>query len=424
MPLPTPSQVSRWPITLAGLALSILGPTVALNLGSSAPQREALTSLIGRSELVVSRRVNAASPVPQLWVGYLGAEEAQRQWQRRDHQLWWMAYPADGQPVLGLSAQKGLSLVYADALHQQADRTLAERSQAEGASPQGLDCASALSDGLAVHWTPAAVSRVAGPLAILFQQASHGCLRWSREASSIRVDGVVSQKPLKPSHQYLMSASSTQSRVVVASPALLDIRAEQARWVAHGLIQQPLIAEALAEHYNLSAEKLDGLLASAMQVRVLPSEQPDFQASVLLDLWRDPSHPDRLPATLASIRATLESRGFHPVPQGTSIRWFASADRERLLGGWSFNPKGWSRFSLAAAPDFNPTAEPEHMQGLEMHLNLSALRKVEWLGSLGSELSKDVSTVEVQLSPVRVKGEPFSPQNPEAYRLRGQLAVF
>ena len=64
------------------------------------------------------------------------------------------------------------------------------------------------------------------------------------------------------------------------------------------------------------------------------------------------------------------------------------------------------------------------MQGLEVHLNLSALRKVEWLGSLGSELSKDVSTVEVQLSPVRVKGEPFSPQNPEAYRLRGQLAVF
>ena len=78
MPLLTPSQVSRWPITLAGLALSILGPTVALNVDSSAPQREALTSLIGRSELVVSRRVNAASPVPQLWVGYLGAEEAER----------------------------------------------------------------------------------------------------------------------------------------------------------------------------------------------------------------------------------------------------------------------------------------------------------------------------------------------------------
>ena len=144
-------------------------------------------------------------------------------------------------------------------------------------------------------------------------------------------------KPLKPSHQRLMSASSTQPRAVVASPALLDIRSEQARWVADGLIQQPLIAEALAEHYNLSAENLDGLLASAMQVRVLPSEQPDFQASVLLDLWRDPSQPDRLPETLASIRATLESRGFHPEPQEDSIRWFASADRERLLGGWSFN---------------------------------------------------------------------------------------
>ena len=424
MPFPTPVQVSRWPITLSGLALSILGPTVALNVDSSAPQREALTSLIGRSELVVSRRVNAASPVPQLWVGYLGAEEAERQWQRRDHQLWWMAYPADGQPVLGLSAKKGLSLVYADALHQQADRTLAERSQAEGASPQGLDCASALSDGPAVHWTPAAVSRVAGPLAILFQQASHGCLRWSREATSIRVDGVVSQKPLKPSHQRLMSASSTQPRAVVASPALLDIRSEQARWVADGLIQQPLIAEALAEHYNLSAETLDGLLASAMQVRVLPSEQPDFQASVLLDLWRDPSQPDRLPETLASIRATLESRGFHPEPQEERIRWFASADRERLLGGWSFNREGWSRFSLAAAPDSNPAAEPEHIQGLDVHLNLSALRKVEWLGSLGSELSKDISTVEVQLSRGRVKGETFSSQNPEAYRLRGQLAVF
>ena len=424
MPLPTPSQVSRWPITLAGLALSILGPIIVLNVGSTSQQREALTSLIGRSELVVSRRVNAALPIPQLWVGYLGAEDAERQWLRRNHQLWWIAYPADGQPVLGLSAKEGLSLFYADALHQQADRRMAERLQAEDAFPQGSDCARALSDGLALHWTPAALSRIAGPLAMLFQQASHGCLRWSMEATSIRVDGVVSPQPLKPSHQHLMLASSTHSRAVVASTALLDIRAEQARWVAHGLIQQPLIAEALDEHYNLSAEKLDGLLASAMQVRVLPSEHPDFQASVLLDFWRDPSHPDRLAATLASIRATLESRGFHPEPQGTSIRWFASADRERLLGGWSFNPKGWSRFSLAAAPDFNPASEPGHIHGLDVHLNLSALRKAEWLGSMGSELSKDVSTVDVQLSPVRVKGETRSPQNPLAYRLRGQLAVF
>ena len=79
---------------------------------------------------------------------------------------------------------------------------------------------------------------------------------------------------------------------------------------------------------------------------------------------------------------------------------------------------------VAAAPDFNPASEPGHINGLDVHLNLSALRKAEWLGSMGSELSKDVSTVDFQLSPVRVKGETRSPQTPLEYRLRGQLAVF
>ena len=137
-----------WPISTSGLILALVAPSIGLLIRANLrPQPSGLAALVARTERVRSARVQASAEVPDLWIRYLGPSEANRRWSVLDRQLWWMAFPHDGEPVLALPTSGDIALFYADALHAEADRTAARRLGSSADSATTQDCLVALTRG-------------------------------------------------------------------------------------------------------------------------------------------------------------------------------------------------------------------------------------------------------------------------------------
>ena len=155
--------------------------------------------------MLQSFRVDAANPVPAIWIKLFDSKTASELWKKIDERIWWQDWPQDGDPLLilpetdvvlpsataPLRRQKnGFVLVFADLLNAV---TFDQQTPSARILPSPLEaqCFQSLNSGPAVLWTPAALDSIAGPLLPLLQNASHGCFALELKGKVLSWSGVV-----------------------------------------------------------------------------------------------------------------------------------------------------------------------------------------------------------------------------------------
>lgn len=418
-----------WPISTSGLILALVAPSIGLLIQANLrPQPSGLAALVARTERVRSARVQASAEVPDLWIRYLGPSEANRRWSVLDRQLWWMAFPHDGEPVLALPTSGDIALFYADALHAEADRTAARRLGSSADSATTQDCLVALTRGPALLWTPSAVERLTGPLAPLFRQLGYGCLHWRMHRQQLEILGVVSEGRLRsegfPSPGMVSPRSSWMTQPSATSePPLLELELLEASWLLQGLLDQSVLQQALAQNYGLDSERLDRLLKLPLRLRIHPSEQPGVQASLEFDFVLSRADERLFEPSLQAIALTLKGYGMQANRvQGSTLWSKESTTGSPVLGGWHRFVNGVWRFSLGAVPRQDEARPPAPTTMLQLRLKPSRFNQLGWLDSTWPEGLKSGRIAEFHLAPIDPGAA--STQQQRQFSVRGQLALF
>ena len=410
--------------------LCFVAPSIGLLLSRSLAPAEAnaLRALMVRMQLVQSDRVTSSDPVPELWLRYLGDQAAQSKWKSRDRQIWWTAYPQDGQPVLVVPGPEGPTLFYADALHEQVDRDAMRQLSEADLRDNPERCLNQLAKTRAVFWRPAALDRMTGQLWPLFFNVGHGCLSWRTRSPHLWMTGVVSNEQLQTSVSSIIAPTQLPFEPLTPSPdadedTLFDLQLPEAGWLLQGLLGQSLIMQAVEQNYGLESAALDRLLRSPMRLRVHSSDQPSVQASLELDLLLSPADDALLKSSLTDIAQTLRSYGLRRRRVNGSTVWLDDAgSTPRALGGWHQFAQGSWRFSLGEIPRIDQPPPILVDAPMRLRLNPKRLSDLGWLGSTWPKRFQHSSSAEFTLSPLLMGDR--EPQQQIQFSLNGQLALF
>ncbi len=367
-------DVLRWvrtqPFTSLAIAFLVVIPLTSLWLndrrsGTESDSSTTADSLLHVSEgmqMVQSFRVDAAKPVPALWTKLFDPKTASELWQQLDEQIWWQAWPQEGDPLLILPETtvvlpsataplrreiEGFTLVFADLLNAV---TFDQEARSSNIVPSPLEaqCFQYLKKGSAVLWTPAALASMAGPMLPLLQSASYGCFSLELKGKLLSWNGVVGSRPLRQASRRLAppdqpaaipslntiatqpvepsSAKQSSSKKTTAktptsktpssktpsskdpstkktAPAapLLEMSSSSSRSLLGAMLNRPLIRDGLEEDYGLPPTLQLELLDAPLFLKVIQVDQGPFLAGVQLDL--------QLPADTKRVVSALNSAG-------------------------------------------------------------------------------------------------------------------
>ena len=386
------------PFTGLAIAVLVFTPLTALLLSDrtsandpNQPLRpDPLLQVSEGMRMVQSFRVDASKPVPALWTKLFDQKTAAQLWKQLDEQLWWQAWPQDGDPLLILPEttvvlpsataplrrqKEGFTLVFADLLNAV---TFDQQPSSSGIVPSPLEaqCFQYLRNGSAVLWTPAALASIAGPLLPLLQSASYGCFRLELKGTLLSWTGVVGSRPLRQASKRLAppdqpppaqpadlpsltstasktdretsskkTSSSKQTRTPASEAPLLEMSSLSSRSLLGAMLNRPLIRDGLEEDYGLPPTLQLELLDAPLSLKVIQVDQGPFLAGVQLDLQL-PAETKGVVTALKSAGERLKERGLQRrekelispggKPAGVAVLWFEKEDQKpRLLGGWT-----------------------------------------------------------------------------------------
>ena len=349
--------------------------------------------------MLQSFRVDASKPAPALWTRHFDPTTASDLWTQLDGQIWWQAWPQDGDPLLILPEpdlilpsataplrrqQDGLVLVFSDLLNAVSFDQQVQPSRSLS-TPLEQTCFDLLHRGSAVLWTPAALASIAGPLLPLLQQASYGCVSLELKGSVLSWSGVVGSRPFQhastrltpPDRQVdlppLRSIPATTDKAPepgsdkaseAPSPAaapLLELSSWSSRMLLGAMLNRSLIRDGLEEDYGLPPTLQLELLDAPLLLQVNRVDKGPFQAGVQLDLQL-PNKGNVVTSALNKAADRLLESGLsqreQPLTdpdgraQGRVVLWYEKEKQagndnaggknqggkndERLLGGWTW----------------------------------------------------------------------------------------
>ena len=337
--------------------------------------------------MVQSFHIESEAKIPSLWIERLGEQKASDLWAHRDGELWWQAWPEEGEPCLifqeeildadtagdfdpkvlkaseSVRLHRGLILLFADALNRQ---TFDQRFSPAGvvSPPIERQCFDQLNTTTAVLWKPSAVASIAGALTPLLRSASHGCVAIEFRGRELRWMGVVAARSLREASKrlvhpdpraFLRASLSNQAAETNTSNTpnpgeqgpLIRLQSHSARTLLGSLLNIPLIRDGLERNYGLVSNLRNQLLAAPLNLQVLQNQKGPFQAAVQLDLALPSPNPDAL-SSLKTVSNRLKNRGLFSKQRrletskgeddGEKILWYDyKQNTKRLLGGWSWN---------------------------------------------------------------------------------------
>jgi len=437
----------RWtfvhPLTTSALSLLILLPLVRLVLPdvrkNAAGDQETMHRLLAVSELLQSHRVQADQPPPDLWSQRLGSEEATRLWVNSNGAIWWTAWLSDGPAVLVLPAtpsdppveQSSLRLEFADDLHA---KVFVQQSAGSRPLRSRLmnQCLDLLREGPAVHWTPAAVPSMAGPIARLLPSVSNGCLRLTRTAAQIRFSGVVSSLSLEqaPAGVRLVAPQFRGKERLPMTPVaddalLLRLESPAADQLLRRFLTNESIQQSLESNFGLPSSTLTTLLKAPLQIRLTPVSGP-FQAVVHMNL-RLAMPRAHLASTLNRVGKALEERGLvrqvvdviNPDGRSASEAVVWSRADGPPLGGWIVAPSDDSLQRLAMSLGGSPLPSDPGSTDPGTWLSMTMLpRELVRRGLMADSWSETIQ----QAVSLKLQLQPLFKNRADWQWLEGQLA--
>ena len=438
----------RWtfvpPLTTSALSLLILLPLVRLVLPdvrkNAAGDQETMHRLLAVSELLQSHRVQADQPPPDLWSQRLGSEEATRLWVNSNGAIWWTAWLSDGPAVLVLPAtpsdppaeQSSLRLEFADDLHA---KVFVQQSAGSRPLRSRLmnQCLDLLREGPAVHWTPAAVPSMAGPIARLLPSVSNGCLRLTRTAAQIRFSGVVSSLSLEqaPAGVRLVAPLFRGKERLPMTPVaddalLLRLESPAADQLLRRFLTNESIQQSLESNFGLPSSTLTTLLKAPLQIRLTPVSRGPFQAVVHMNL-RLAMPRAHLASTLNRVGKALEERGLvrqvvdviNPDGRSASEAVVWSRADGPPLGGWIVAPSDDSLQRLALSLGGSPLPSDPGSTDPGTWLSMTMLpRELVRRGLMADSWSETIQ----QAVSLKLQLQPLFKNRADWQWLEGQLA--
>ena len=369
-------RIRTQPFTSLAIAFLVVVPLTSLWLSDqrsgtesdSSPTADPLLHVSEGMQMVQSFRVDAAKPVPALWNKLFDPKTASELWQQLDEQIWWQAWPQEGDPLLILPETtvvlpsataplrreiKGFTLVFADLLNAV---TFDQEARSSNIVPSPLEaqCFQYLKKGSAVLWTPAALASMAGPMLPLLQSASHGCFSLELKGKVLSWNGVVGSRPLRQASRRLappdqpaaipsfsttapkpvkpasvkQSSSETPTSKTPTSKTpsskkpstknrdsaapLLELSSSSSRSLLGAMLNRPMIRDGLEEDYGLPPTLQLELLDAPLFLKVMQVDEGPFLAGVQLDL--------QLPADTKRVVSALNSAGVRLTEGGLQRR--------------------------------------------------------------------------------------------------------
>ncbi len=373
---------------------------------------EPLIQISEELSMLQSFRIESEAKIPPLWIERLGERTAADLWAQHDGQLWWQAWPEEGEPCLILKEDileassagdldpeslkpsesvrlhRGLILLFADALNRQ---SFDQRFRPGGvvSPPIEQQCFDQLNITTAVLWKPSAVASMAGALTPLLQSASHGCVAIEFRGRELRWMGVVASRSLREASKRLghpdprpflrggssltaVETSNSDRKNLEDQSPLLRLQSHSTRTLLGALLNTPLIRDGLESNYGLIPNLRNQLLAAPLNLQVLQNQKGPFQAAVQLDLALPSPNPEAI-SSLKTVSNRLNNRGLTSKQRrlqrskgendGEQILWYDNKkNTKRLLGGWSWTNSGSTdlgimslQMTLASQPDLNPS---------------------------------------------------------------------
>jgi hypothetical protein len=353
-------------VTALSTAALLLLPAALLLV---VPRRLAsgLDRLMPDAALLQSFPPRPAQPAPDLWQQRLGAAEAARYW-RSQRRFWWQFWGPHGDAGAYLvfsaptTAPLPANAVRVDDLIVVAPSPLAQQLLQEQLKlrrrfPRGLNqrCSEQLLQEEAVHWNPAALAQMLGPLAPLAMGLQQGCLSLRSEGSALLWQGEADASA--DALQQAPPALRVPSLPTLSSTApLLELRGRRLELLLRGLLSTALLRTALAERYGLGAEQLRQLQAADFVLRLQAKPQGPFRAGLQL-LVRLPGERRLWDRWLLDLARALEDQGLsRSLPAPGLTLW--SRENGEPAGGWRWLSADQLLLFLGPSPTDAPVLKP------------------------------------------------------------------
>jgi hypothetical protein len=346
-----------------------------------------LDRLMPDAALLQSFAARPAQPPPVLWQQRLGPADAQRHW-KAQRRLWWQfwgphgdagaylvfsAPPTEPLPADGLRVDD-LIVVAPSPLARQ---LLQEQLKLRRRPPKGLDlrCSQALLQQEAVHWNPAALAQMLGPLAPLAMTLQQGCLSLRSESASLLWQGEAEASP--DAHAAAPDRLGVPSLPLYPSAAQpLELRGKRLDLLLRGLLSTALLRTALAERYGLGAEQLRRLQAAPFSLRLQAQPKGVYRAGLQL-LVRLPGERKLWERWLLDLSTALEQQGLTRLkPQPALSLW--NREDGAVVGGWRWlaadqlllflgpNPVQAPTLQAPAEGDWQLVVQPKTLEALQL----------------------------------------------------------
>ena len=349
-------------ITAITSALLLVIPAALVLL---VPRRLAsgLDRLLPDAALLQSFAARPAQPPPDLWQQRLGSA-AQGSW-RAQRRLWWQfwgphgdagaylvfaASPADPLPPDGLRVDDLIVVAPSPLARQLLEQQLKLRRR----PPRGLDqrCSQALLQQEAVHWNPAALAQMLGPLAPLAMTMQQGCINLRSEGRSLLWQGEAEASPdalaAAPARLAIPSLPSTPE---AAQP--LELRGQRLDVLLRGLLSTALLRNALAERYGLGSEQLRRLQGAPFSLRLQSQAKGPYRAGLQL-LVRLPAERALWDRWLLDLSAALDQQGLSRSQPAAGLSLWSREDGA-VVGGWRWLSSDQLLLFLGPTPLQAPT---------------------------------------------------------------------
>jgi hypothetical protein len=326
-----------------------------------------LDRLMPDAALLQSFAARPSQPPPSLWQQRLGPDAAQRHW-RAQRRLWWQfwgphgdagaylvfsARPSDPLPADGLRVDD-LIVVAPSPLARQ---LLQEQLKLRRRPPKGLDlrCSQALLQQEAVHWNPAALAQMLGPLAPLAMTLQQGCLSLRSDNAALLWQGEAEASP--DAHGAAPDRLAVPSLPLSPTSAQpLELRGQRLDLLLRGLLSTALLRTALAERYGLGAEQLRRLQSAPFSLRLQAQAKGPYRAGLQL-LVRLPGERKLWERWLIDLSTALEQQGLSRLqPQPALSLW--NREDGAVVGGWRWLASDQLLLFLGPSPVQAPTLQP------------------------------------------------------------------
>lgn len=364
----SPPRLPTFPLRFTALSTAVLlmVPTALLLL---VPRKLAsgLDRLMPDTALLQSFAARPTQPVPALWQQRLGPDLAERYW-RAQRRFWWQfwgphgdagAYLVFAAPASSPVPAHGIRLddLIVVAPNPLAHQLLQDQLKVQRRLPRGLNqrCSEQLLQQEAVHWNPAALAQMLGPIAPLAMGLQQGCLSLRSEGSALLWQGEAdaSSDSLQAVPAGLMVPSLPAA---TATTPLLELRGRKLELLLRGLLSTALLRTALAERYGLGAEQLRRLQDAGFALRLLEQPQGPYRAGLQL-LVRLPGERQFWDRWLIDLARALEDQGLSRSEPTPALQLWIRENGEPA-GGWRWLSADQLLLFLGPSPTQAPKLQP------------------------------------------------------------------